>query len=324
MSPITRRPPPAAPSPFDEEAVPTPLSAADAITQVDAIMPAVKLARKDLLAAAQNFSLPQARYLVACYYRMQGFRMRADGHVRAATASGVPNTFISELAQSFRLGERTIESALGTYTTVHPVGKWLRSITGIGPVIAAGLLAHLDEDPPATAAGWWRFAGYDPSLEWGKGEQRPYNARLKTLLWKAGQSFVMFSNHPASHYGPLWRQRKEYEQAKNAAGDYAAQAALWASRVKADSPTLAAYRQGRLPDGHIHARACRWTVKLFLADIHLVMTWHRLQKMPAMPYAIAFLGHAHAHHPPNAHLIPGLIEALAAWRPDLRPVPSPL
>ena len=41
-----------------------------------------------------------------------------------------------------------------------------------GPVLAAGLAAHLgSRDLPPTVGHWWRYAGLDPSQKWMSGEQ---------------------------------------------------------------------------------------------------------------------------------------------------------
>ena len=67
----------------------------------------------------------------------------------------------------------------------------------------------------------------------------------------------------------MYAERKAVELAKNAAGDYAATAATILSEKnwRKDTTTRAAYEAGRLSDGHIHARAKRYAVKLFLETI---------------------------------------------------------
>lgn len=55
------------------------------------------------------------------------------------------------------------------------------SIHGIGPVISAGLLAHIDIHRAVTVGHIWRFAGLDPSVKWLKKTKRPWNAGLKVL-----------------------------------------------------------------------------------------------------------------------------------------------
>ena len=92
-------------------------------------------------------------------------------------------------------------------------------------MIAAGLEAHIDITRAPTVGHIWRYAGLDPTCEWRKGEKRPWNASLKTLCWKIGESFVKVSGKEKSLYGRLWKERKELEEKRNAAGEFADQAA---------------------------------------------------------------------------------------------------
>jgi hypothetical protein len=48
-----------------------------------------------------------------------------------------------------------------------------------------------------------------------------------------------------------------------------------------------------LPPAHIHARARRYAVKLFLSHWHAEAYRHHFGTEPPFPYAVAFLGHAH-------------------------------
>ena len=57
----------------------------------------------------------------------------------------------------------------------------------------------------------WRFAGLDPTVKWEKGKKRPWNADLKVLCWKIGDSFVKFSGREDCFYGQIYKQRKAYE-----------------------------------------------------------------------------------------------------------------
>jgi len=62
--------------------------------------------------------------------------------------------------------ENQIKRSLDKFTDHHPVGKWMKSIHGIGPVIAAGMLAHIDIEKAPTAGHIWRYAGLDPTVVW--------------------------------------------------------------------------------------------------------------------------------------------------------------
>jgi hypothetical protein len=122
---------------------------------------------------------------------------------------------------------------LDAYTQAHTMGSWMREIYGIGPVLSAGLLAHIDIEQCPTAGHIWHFAGIAGSDQrpWLKGQKRPFNAGLKTLCWKIGQSFMKFSNQPKCYYGHVYQGRKEYEIANNDAGKLIQQAEARADHV---------------------------------------------------------------------------------------------
>lgn len=256
--------------------------------------------KKDLKAAALAMTKQQVRYLVDAYYAMQENRIRCYAQKREADKSGEPGKVMEYLAVQAEDLETLAKKALDYWSADQPVGKWLRSITGIGPVIAAGLLAHTDiEKCKKQAAGaFWAFAGYDPTRQWEKGEKRPWNAAFKTLCWKVGESFVKVSGLESDFYGKLIIQRKEYELAKNEKGDYAEQAAA-VLKTRPNHAQAKIYKQGKLPPGHIHARAKRWAVKLFLAHFFEVYYRHHFKTDPPLPYPIAHKGHTHRIPPPN-------------------------
>jgi len=256
---------------------------------------------RDLRTAAQTLSPDEARHLVDAYYTWQENRIRADAQIRALTESGEPHSVIAWLATNAEALENGIKSALDRYSASHVVGRWARSQKGIGPVIAAGLLAHIDIRKAPTVGHIWNFAGLNPGVQWGKGEKRPWNAALKVLTWKMGESFVKVSGDEGAYYGAAYKQRKLEEQARNDRGELAAQAAavLEAKRIGKETDAYKAYSVGRLPPAHVHARAKRWVVKLFLSHLHSV--WHEVEfgRPAPQPYAIAHLGHAHLLTPPG-------------------------
>ncbi len=53
-----------------------------------------------------------------------------------------------------------------------------------------------------------------------------------------------------------------------------------------------------LSPGHIHSRAKRYAVKLFLAHMHEVWWFKRTGEAPVLPYPIAMMDHAHKIDPP--------------------------
>lgn len=249
-----------------------------------------------------GLTAPEARWLVDYYYATQGIRIQASGQARAirqGADEGVDHIAIW-LEDSFKLVEKNIQDGLGAYAMARVPGQWAMSQYGIGPVIAAGLLAHIDITQAPTVGHIWSFAGLDPTKTWGKGEKRPWNASLKTLCWKIGDSFVKFHNRENCIYGHVYAERKVQEIERNSQGLFADQAATTlATKNIRDKDTKATYEAGRLPDGRLDLRARRYAVKLFLAHLHHVMYEDHYGELPPKPYVISHLGHAHFLSPPN-------------------------
>lgn len=256
--------------------------------------PIVKLS-KDLKQASKTLSKQEVRYLVDTYYQIQEFRKATGNQIGSMKESEEPTELITWLFDNLKLLENQIKNALDVYTKNHPVGQWLQGITGIGPVISAGLLAHIDIEKAPTAGHIWSFAGLDPTKKWEKGQLRPWNAKLKVLCWKIGQSFVKVSNNPKDVYGKLYKERKEYEIARNEAGEYRQQAEhiLKTKNIGKDTDAYKHYSQGKLPPAHIQQRAERYAVKIFISHLHSYWYETHFGTEPPKPFAIAILGHAH-------------------------------
>jgi hypothetical protein len=257
---------------------------------------------RDLKSAATTLTPDEARYLVDNYYAMQKFRIRCGNQVSALGKADEPHATVSFFGDQFELLEDQIRSALDKYSNAQAVGRWARAQKGIGPVIAAGLLAHIDIEKAPTAGHIWAFAGLDPSKKWDKGQKRPWNASLKRLCWIMGESFVKVSGYDDAYYGKLYATRKVYETTKNENGDYADQAleSLRSKRFGDDTQAKKHYEAGRLPPARIHLRAKRYATKLFLAHFHHVAYVEHFGAEPPLPYPIAHLGHAHFIAPPLA------------------------
>lgn len=269
----------------------------------DEFLTPVQRLSRDIALAAVTLSDTEARFLVDQYYSMQEDRIRHQGQIRSIEkgedTKEEPHVILSWLKVQSETLEDQIKKALDKYSAAHKDGAWLRSVFGIGPVIAAGLLAHIDIKQAPTVGHIWRFAGLDPTQRWEKGKRRPHNAALKVLCWKAGESFVFNSNRESCVYGKLYKERKEIETRKNDAGEFADQAkeALERRKIGKDTEAYKSYIVGKLPPAHIHARARRWAVKIFLAHLHDAMYRREFGVAPPLPYPIAHLGHAHVTGP---------------------------
>ncbi len=249
---------------------------------------------KDLQAATLTLSDDEARFLVDAYYIIQEDRKRSFNQTRSMDIE--PNAVLVWFAENNKVLENQIKRSLDTYSASKPAGVWARSIKGIGPVIAAGLLAHIDIEQAPTVGHIWRYAGLDPSMKWEKGQKRPWNASLKVLCWKIGESFCKFStgDNP-SPYGVHYRQQKAKYVTKNDAGGFAERAAKILTEKNYGKTTEAYghYSSGKLPPAQIDMMAKRWATKLFLAHLHEFWYESHFKKPAPFPYPIAILGHAH-------------------------------
>ena len=269
----------------------------------------VRLSRADARLMAKSITSDQVRWLVDTYYQLQEFRKASGNQVRAASESVEPSSALAWTFDQMAQTEASLRRIMEEWTDLSDPGRWAKSIVGIGPVLAAGVLATFDPDKP-TVGHWWRFAGLDPTMKWEKGQKRPYSAKAKLLCWKIGDSFVKVSGRENAIYGKIYRERKAYELKRDTDGghEFAAKVTLVEKAIK-EPKTRATYESGHLPAGRLDLRARRYATKLFLANLHEVMYFSKHGVMPPKPYVIEHLGHADYVGVPNADLIPGLKEA---------------
>jgi hypothetical protein len=269
---------------------------------------------KDLKIAARTLSNVEARYLVDSYYQLQKIRI-AQGNqafsMEKEDQKKEPHAVLDWFIMNAESLENQVKRALDAYSDEHLEGRWAKSQIGIGPVITSGLLAHIDYDkkdeltnlPLLKYAGQiWSFAGIAGNHQvWEKGQKRPWNASLKTLCWKIGQSFLKQSTNEEAFYGILLRRYWEGLKERNERLEFKAAAEEKLAKFKIDKKTDAykAYIVGKLPPAHVLQRACRYATKIFLSHYHCVAyEVHRSEKAE-LPYIIAHGGHKDYIAPPN-------------------------
>ncbi len=183
--------------------------------------------------------------------------------------------------------EKTIKDAVATF----PIwGAFLEGVRGCGPLMAAVILSELDPAKADRVSGFWRYAGLDVVVdEEGHGEGRSrkqhhlvdraytnkkgeettrkgitFNPFLKTkLVGVLGSVFIKLGG----------AYREVYDGYK--------------------------FRLQNRPDcselskGHIHNRAVRYMIKIFLRDLWLA--WREVEGLPVTPdYATGKLGIQHS------------------------------
>lgn len=293
---------------------------------------AVQRLTRDLAKMAGKLSPTEARFLVDYYYICQDDRMRFKNQVRALDGSEEPNMVLDWLGEQSSVMENQIKRALDKYTDEHPIGSWIKSLYGFGPVLAAGFIAHIDIEQAPTAGHIWSYAGLVPGQLWEKGQKRPWNAELKKLCFKAGECMVKFAAHDDCHYGHMYRDRKNLEWQRNLDGSHAQQAERDKDKYSANTESYGWVRgmfdptdvrqlmlaEGSLPldklkkikrkagegvpmlpPAQIHARARRYAVKMFLSHLHEVWYETHFKRRVPNPFVIEHMGHAHRITVPN-------------------------
>jgi hypothetical protein len=261
---------------------------------------AISKLTRDLRNAAKLMGVREARYFVNTYYDMQDYRIGTGNQQRKLLEGQEPSEFMTWLNSNLQVLENQIRTVLDKWSAAQPMGAWAREITGIGPVISAGLIANIDITKAPTTGHIWRYAGLDPTRKWEKGQKRPWNASLKRLCWLMGESFVKVSAHKNDVYGKHWIARKQYEIDRNEIGYNAEEAKRRIAEDDKKAPSRrmeaglrAILETGKLPAIAMHERSKRWAVKLFLSHWHDEAYRQRYNQEPPLPYPIAHMGHAH-------------------------------
>lgn len=123
---------------------------------------------KDLkkeIKSVKNMSREEIRALVDNFYQIQDKRIALQGQIRALRQQAddlATNTTADILEWQLKtqmIQEKGIKDALETVAKNNPVGKWLMSIKGIGPLIAAALIAYFDVTNIEYATHFISYAG---------------------------------------------------------------------------------------------------------------------------------------------------------------------
>jgi len=154
---------------------------------------------------------------------------------------------------------------------------FLKDVTGIGEILAAGIIRYFDPEKAKHASSFWRYAGLHvingkaPMRK--KGEKTDYNPNVRTLCWKIADCFIKTKSPYASMY------KKEVERQLNKEYPPGYLHKLY--------PSVYDENDTKLKEWHAKKRARRYIVKKFLAD--LWAHWRKLKGLPVTePYSARF------------------------------------
>lgn len=130
---------------------------------------ALKLSKdiKTKILSVHSISRAEIRTLVNIFYQMQKIRIALREQIRSieqGKSNGGENKEVNIAVLDFILTnatvlENNIKTSLELFVQSTEEGRWLLAIKGIGPVLAAGLLGHLDVTDKDYATQFINFAG---------------------------------------------------------------------------------------------------------------------------------------------------------------------
>ena len=194
-----------------------------------------------------------------------------DGILRAIGQGGTlgPVPMLGAAYQRYVREERELRAGFATLLEGHPAWDWLRQVRGIGPTLAARLLARLRIERAPTPSAFWRYCGLgtdavtavdaggirgatrvaQPRLR--RGERSTYSPTAKAVCYLIGLSLM----RQGSAYKAYYQERR--------------------ARLEVTRPDWTAARR--------HLGALRSTEKLLLA--HLWVAWRAALGLPLLgPY----------------------------------------
>lgn len=279
----------------------------------------------ELVAADEEtaLSVGEVRHLMDIFTQTQKRRVALQLYANAKGPTPVVLDMIERLQSLEKVAVRYANRALRG----DPTYEWLRGIKGVGPTLAALVMAYVHPSKFPSPAAMWAYLGLSPNKGRDTGDWN-YDRRGKTIAFKLAISQIMVEGD----YRPWYDKRKAYEWEKNFRGENAkvalarakeygkdTEAYLWASgaldpaKVReflADPKPFTPGRLGGLmaepgkgvpmiPPAHVEARARRWLAKLMLDHLWQVHYYYTTGQV-WVPYVIAHKGHVDRIDPVQA------------------------
>lgn len=184
---------------------------------------------------------------------------------------------------------------------------YMQQVRGVGPAMAAVIIAYLDPHRARHVSGFWMIAGLDVAADGAARSRRPEHLREYRYRSKSGQMKTrvgitfeaMLKTKLVGVLGPSFLRsksewRREYDGYKHRIMSDPNRQKCTVNEWKAayaaykENPEDTRYRK-LWPPKRVHNAAIRYMVKMFLAD--LWRTWRALEGLPVgKPYREAVLG----------------------------------
>ena len=158
------------------------------------LMPVCKLCHNGVHGITAEMS--DLKLLVRVFYEAQDQRKGAASKVRAYHELGIAVPYMEKALEYATEYEAHLEKQLRAIMKVSPFyNEWLKHVKGIGPVLAASLMAELGSPQKFdTVSALWSYCGLSvrdgEAVRRKQGEKSSWNPALKVTAWKISTSFV--------------------------------------------------------------------------------------------------------------------------------------
>lgn len=231
------------------------------------------------------------RHLVEIYYDVQKVRKSSFNRLReVGEVEGIDPDLLKKL-------ERQIRNRVLAKVSKFPIyEEYLSKIKGVGPLISGFLLSYFDPHKAHHVSGFWKFAGLHVeggfAVKREKKKKLGFNPKMRAFCWRLADSLLK-QNTPI--YRQIYDERKRKEEAKlNFPIDHPENCPHYekcVGKLKATAKRIGRKMKKPPCKKHIHRRACRYMVKVFLQDLWI--KWREMEGLPVSePYAVAILEHA--------------------------------
>lgn len=209
------------------------------------------------VADKDNLTNKDVKRLVTQYIDLQEYRKRA-----------LNDKIVDNLAIA---KAKTAECEIAQILTIHAqkdkVADWASRITGVGAVLACGVVAYLGDVKSINEL--YSLAGFIPRNRYNNSE---YSVELKRISCRIAENFVSTADNRHDVYGHIYKYRRDFETDKNNRLEYKEQAdsVLEKNNHNPASKNFKWHMQGKLSPAHINMRARRYAVKIFLQHLFSV------------------------------------------------------
>lgn len=198
-----------------------------------------------------------------------------------------------EVLRRLKENEEYVDDRVAELIQQHPAYPWFSRVKGVGKENIGKVVGLVDITKAPMVSSLWKFCGY--SVENGKAPKRvkgggklSYNSQLRSMCWRLATSLMK----AGGHYYDYYVAKKDEEVAR-----LTAQGVKIVPASKLPKKDGKVYEpEGMISEGHIHNRALRRMIKLFLS--HLWHVWREAEGLPTRPpYVFEHLGHTHIIDP---------------------------